>query len=45
MQFYSVAAGEFKIWVGTMNVPYIIVSLGLGLTSFGSCKKLKATKQ
>ena len=28
------AAGEFKIWGGTMNVPYIKESLGQGLSSY-----------
>ena len=31
----SVAAGEFKIWGVTMNVPYIKESLGQGLSSYG----------
>ena len=37
----AVAAGEFKIWVGIMNVPYIKVSLGPGLSSFGRAEKIE----
>ena len=35
------AVGKFKIWVGTMNVPYIKVSLGPGLSSFGRAELIE----